>query len=93
MKPTGIVRRLDSLGRIVIPTELRRRFRIDAQDCVEFYVEGDGIVLKKYDTTGDLEEHLENTEKWIRQEDGLPQEKMHAILTKVEEMKDIIRSA
>lgn len=49
MKSTGIVRKVDELGRIVIPKELRRKFGIDAKDGLEIYVEEDKIILKKYE--------------------------------------------
>ncbi|MEQ8235283.1 MAG: AbrB/MazE/SpoVT family DNA-binding domain-containing protein [Syntrophomonadaceae bacterium] len=48
MKSTGIVRRIDELGRIVIPIELRRTMDIEEKDSLEFYVDGDRIILKKY---------------------------------------------
>jgi len=48
MKATGIVRRVDELGRIVIPKEIRRTFRIEEMDPLEIYVEDDMIILKKY---------------------------------------------
>lgn len=50
MKSTGIVRKVDELGRIVIPIELRRTLDIDIKDAVEIYVNGDQIILKKYQT-------------------------------------------
>lgn len=49
MKSTGIVRKVDRLGRIVIPKELRRKFGIDEADGLEIYVEEDKIILKKYE--------------------------------------------
>ena len=48
MKATGIVRGIDELGRIVIPKELRRKFGIESGDPIEIYVDGDKIILKKY---------------------------------------------
>ncbi|KHD34199.1 AbrB family transcriptional regulator [Clostridium acetobutylicum] len=48
MKATGIVRRLDNLGRVVIPKELRRTFNIAEKDALEIYVDGEQIILKKY---------------------------------------------
>lgn len=51
VKETGITRQLDSLGRIVIPKELRRTFQIEEGDYLEFYVEGDRMVLEKYQPT------------------------------------------
>jgi len=49
MKSTGIVRRVDELGRIVIPIELRRNLKVRERDSLEIYVEGDSIILKKYE--------------------------------------------
>ncbi|GAA0115625.1 MULTISPECIES: AbrB/MazE/SpoVT family DNA-binding domain-containing protein [Clostridium] len=49
MKSTGIVRRVDELGRIVIPIELRRTLDIEIKDALEIYVDGDQIILKKYE--------------------------------------------
>lgn len=48
MKATGIVRRVDELGRIVLPIELRRTLDIAEKDALEIYVEGSSIILKKY---------------------------------------------
>ena len=49
MKSTGIVSKVDELGRIVLPIELRRTMNIDVKDALEIYVDGDQIVLKKYE--------------------------------------------
>lgn len=48
MKSTGVVRKLDELGRIVIPIELRRTMDIAIRDTLEIFVEEDRIILKKY---------------------------------------------
>ncbi len=48
MKATGVVRRIDDLGRIVIPKELRRTMRIREGDSLEIFIEGEKIMLKKY---------------------------------------------
>ena len=48
MKETGIVRKVDELGRIVLPIELRRTLDIAEKDAIEIYVDGDAIMLKKY---------------------------------------------
>lgn len=48
MKSTGIVRKLDELGRIVLPIELRRSLELGEKDSVEIYVDGDSIILRKY---------------------------------------------
>lgn len=49
MKSTGVVRRLDELGRIVIPIELRRTLDLADRECLEIFTEGDQIILKKYE--------------------------------------------
>ncbi|MCI8407457.1 MAG: AbrB/MazE/SpoVT family DNA-binding domain-containing protein [Oscillospiraceae bacterium] len=48
MKSTGIVRRIDNLGRVVLPIELRRLFDIEKEDPVEIFVDDNYIMLKKY---------------------------------------------
>lgn len=48
MKSTGIVRKVDELGRVVIPIELRRTLDIAEKDALEIYVDGEQIILKKY---------------------------------------------
>lgn len=49
MKSTGIIRRMDELGRVVIPIEIRNQFDIVEKDPIEIYVEGSTIVLKKFE--------------------------------------------
>ena len=57
MKATGIVRRIDDLGRIVIPIEIRRQMKIRDGDPLEIFVEKDGeVILKKYSVLADLSE-------------------------------------
>lgn len=48
MKSTGIVRKVDELGRVVIPIEIRRTLNINEKDTLEIFVESDKIILKKY---------------------------------------------
>ena len=50
MKSTGIVRRLDELGRIVVPIDIRNKLSITEKDPMEIYIEGDKIVLRKFET-------------------------------------------
>lgn len=51
MKSTGIIRKIDELGRIVLPIELRRKMDISEKDSLEIYVDGDSVILKKYEPT------------------------------------------
>ena len=48
LKSTGIVRKVDELGRIVLPIELRRTLGIDVKDSLEIFIDGNYIMLKKY---------------------------------------------
>lgn len=48
MKATGIVRKVDELGRIVLPIELRRTLGIEEKDRIEIFVDGESIILRKY---------------------------------------------
>ncbi len=48
MKATGVVRRIDELGRIVIPKEIRKNFRIKEGENIEIYIDDNNIILKKY---------------------------------------------
>ncbi len=48
MKSTGIVRKVDELGRIVLPIEMRRTLDIAEKDALEIYVDADNIILRKY---------------------------------------------
>ncbi len=49
MKATGIIRKVDELGRVVIPIEIRNQFNIVEKDPIEIYVDSSSIVLKKYE--------------------------------------------
>lgn len=49
MKATGIVRKVDELGRVVLPVELRRTLDIDEKDALEIFVDEETIILKKYE--------------------------------------------
>ena len=61
MKATGIVRRIDELGRIVIPKEIRRTLRIQESDPMEIYMGDDGCIqLKKYSSVGGLKDVAED---------------------------------
>lgn len=65
MKSTGIIRRIDELGRVVLPVELRRSLGIEIKDPLEIYIDSDRIVLKKHEdncvfcgNTENLKKHL-----------------------------------
>ncbi|MEG2003502.1 MAG: AbrB/MazE/SpoVT family DNA-binding domain-containing protein [Clostridia bacterium] len=62
MKSTGIVRKLDSFGRLVLPAETRKSLDINEKDPVEFFIDGDKMVIRKYNPAcmfcGESEETL-----------------------------------
>ncbi len=69
MKSTGIIRRMDELGRIVIPIEIRNQFNIAEKDPMEIYVDGSSIILKKFEPNcifcGNTKNLLEYNDKLI----------------------------
>ncbi len=69
MKSLGIVRKIDELGRIVLPIETRRRLDIGPKDPVEIFVEKDRVVLKKYEPScifcGDVDDVIIYKDKRI----------------------------
>ncbi|PHG08779.1 AbrB/MazE/SpoVT family DNA-binding domain-containing protein, partial [Bacillus pseudomycoides] len=70
MKSTGVTRKLDQLGRIVIPMELRRTLEIEEKTPLEIYVEGEKIILKKYEANGACAITGEVSDKNISLADG-----------------------
>lgn len=73
MKATGIVRRIDDLGRIVIPKEIRRSFRIKEGDPLEIYTEADGeVIFKKYSPIGELGTFASQYADVLHKNGGIP---------------------
>ncbi|PGC28806.1 AbrB family transcriptional regulator [Bacillus pseudomycoides] len=70
MKSTGVTRKLDPLGRVVIPKELRRTLAIQEKTPLEIYVEGEKIILKKYEANGACAITGEVSDKNISLADG-----------------------
>lgn len=66
MKATGIVRRIDDLGRVVLPKEIRRSFGINAGDPFEIFTDDEGhIILKKYDPLPEILNRVETLQAMI----------------------------
>ncbi|QPQ31011.1 AbrB/MazE/SpoVT family DNA-binding domain-containing protein [Lysinibacillus sp. JNUCC 51] len=63
MKSTGIVRKVDDLGRVVIPKELRRTLGIDEKDPLEIYMDDDKIILQKYQPNTEKDEVVASLKK------------------------------
>ena len=67
MRATGIVRRIDDLGRIVIPLEIRRTFNIKGGDPLEIYTESDGrVIFQKYSALGNIANYAKNASDALR---------------------------
>lgn len=75
MRPTGIVRRVDDLGRVVIPKEIRRTLGIKEGEPLEIYTDEDTVCFKKYQQK-DFYEWFENT---INEEESLTTEEKNAL--------------
>jgi len=72
MKATGIVRRIDDLGRVVVPKEIRRTLRIREGDPLEIFTDREGeIILKKYSPIGELSQFAKQYAEAIAQTTGL----------------------
>jgi AbrB family transcriptional regulator (stage V sporulation protein T) len=73
MKATGIVRRIDDLGRVVIPKEIRRTMRIREGDPLEIYTDRDGgVIFKKYSQLGDIADFAAQLCDTISRVAGMP---------------------
>lgn len=73
LKATGIVRRIDELGRVVIPKEIRRTLRIRESDPLEIFTDKDGgIILKKYSPIGELSENAQELVQSLNATFSLP---------------------
>lgn len=64
MKSTGIIRRIDDLGRVVIPKEIRKRLNIRENDALELFVENNRLVFEKYNNTDEI---AQNCARWVDQ--------------------------
>jgi AbrB family transcriptional regulator, transcriptional pleiotropic regulator of transition state genes len=78
MKSTGMVRKIDELGRVVIPIELRRNLGIAEKDPMEIFIEGDQIVLKKFKLTHKVESAVNYLEMQLN--DATSEEDKEAIM-------------
>jgi transcriptional pleiotropic regulator of transition state genes len=65
MRNTGIVRRIDDAGRIVIPMELRKAFNINNNDPVQIFVDDEDIIIRKYDLTCNALDKVEELNKYL----------------------------
>jgi looped-hinge helix DNA binding domain, AbrB family len=85
MKATGIVRKIDELGRIVLPRELRKSFGIEEKTPLEIYVEDGNIILKKYETAVTIKDKVAELESLIK--DNYELNECQELLLKLDELK------
>ncbi|NMH69664.1 AbrB/MazE/SpoVT family DNA-binding domain-containing protein [Bacillus sp. RO3] len=78
MKSTGVVRKVDELGRVVIPIELRRNLGIAEKDPVEIFINGDQIILKKFKLSHQVESAVNYLEMQLN--DATSEEDKEAII-------------
>jgi AbrB family looped-hinge helix DNA binding protein len=92
MKATGIIRRVDDLGRIVLPKEIRRKFGITDGIPMEIFTNSDGIVLKKYNTSEELLSVVSVLEEAVDDSvDALEREKVSEIREHIKEIRNVLK--
>ena len=84
MKATGIVRKVDELGRVVLPIELRRNLNINEKDSLEIFVDEETIILKKYEPcdifTGSMEDLIDYEGKKVSKKSVIEMAKIAGII-------------
>jgi AbrB family transcriptional regulator (stage V sporulation protein T) len=83
MKNTGVIRRIDDLGRVVIPKEIRRTLGIREGDPLEVYIQNDMVCYKKFNAEGELTELLDKAYLLLEEKDNLSEDEI--------ELRKIIR--
>jgi AbrB family looped-hinge helix DNA binding protein len=92
MRATGIVRRVDDLGRIVIPREIRRTLRIKDGDPLELFVEDDRIIFQKYDVSASSKEVIEKAISFVFDDDEMNFNQRQAAISKLKEALELLKS-
>lgn len=85
MKSTGIVRRIDDLGRIIIPKDLRRQLDIKEGDPFEICIEGNSVVFTKYDVAHDIRVALEGVYRMVRDNTDISTDTAVEVMNKLNE--------
>jgi AbrB family transcriptional regulator, transcriptional pleiotropic regulator of transition state genes len=89
MRATGIVRKIDPLGRIVIPRELLKTYGINLKDPVEIFTDGDYILLKKYEAGSELQK-VESLMEQVINSQTLSEHQMEGIVEHLDLIRAII---
>lgn len=88
MKETGIIRRMDDLGRIVIPKEIRRLFNLNEGDALELFLHEQGVFYKKYDPTKPVKACLTTLKEAVMDEPAL--QRADEVMQKISELEDLL---
>lgn len=83
MRATGIIRRVDDLGRIVIPKDIRQRLGIRDGDPMELFVEGGSVIYKKYRAEDNTTQLLADAVEWIKNDDCLTDDTKIRVIEKL----------
>jgi transcriptional pleiotropic regulator of transition state genes len=93
MRETGIIRRIDDLGRVVIPREIRKQFLIKEGDQLEIFVNKDEIILKKYDVSIGMKELVRRLDDEFSDVKGdMETEIANNIYKHISALKDILKN-
>ena len=91
MKATGVVRRIDDLGRVVIPKELRRSLRIQEGDPLEIFTDDEGgVIFRKYDYTESVEDSVQRLREAVLENQDLKNSR--ALIEKIAELRDLLNT-
>lgn len=88
MKATGIVRRIDDLGRVIIPKEIRRTMNITEGDPLEIYTHEDAVCFKKYDVNGNYRSDIANIINNLKDDNDVPNAK--DLIKKLQEIMEML---
>ncbi len=90
VKATGITRRIDELGRIVLPIELRRTMGFEAETSIEIFVSDDGFVmLRRYDTAVSIQSDIERIAEKAMEE--LPEDKAKRVRDLIMQLGEVLK--
>lgn len=92
MEKYGIVRRIDDLGRIVIPREIRRDMGITEGDPLEIVKTDEGILVRPYPKANGIRAYIRNLKDAIRETDWLDSDDMEQLVGMVKEMEEMLRA-
>lgn len=93
MKPTGIIRKMDSLGRIVIPSEIRQSYNIEIGDPVEILTNAGTVVLRRFNLGDELEQGVKDLAATVRNYgDAIPNDARSKLLNHLAEMKLLLET-